>query len=79
MRLTLLAFGLLTLATAAPAQDLDAARRLAQQAIIVDTHIDAPGRIGLTWPPADPDTLNTPSRAGHFVPGGSFSLNIRKI
>ena len=49
MRLTLFAFGLLTLATAAPAQDLDAARRLARQAVIVDTHIDAPGILMDTW------------------------------
>lgn len=49
MRLTLFAFGLLTLATAAPAQDLDAARQLAQQAIIVDTHIDAPGALHKRW------------------------------
>jgi len=49
MRLTLFAFGLLTLATAAPAQNLDAARRLAQQAIIVDTHIDAPGALRKRW------------------------------
>ena len=49
MRLTLFAFGLLTLATAAPAQGLDAARQLAQQAIIVDTHIDAPGALRKRW------------------------------
>ena len=49
MRLTLFAFGLLTLATAAPAQDLDAARRLARQAVIVDTHIDAPGALRKRW------------------------------
>lgn len=46
MRLTLLAACLL-LATSANAQD--AARKLAQDAVIVDTHIDAPGILMDTW------------------------------
>jgi membrane dipeptidase len=46
MRLTLLAAALL-LATSAHAQD--AARKLAQDAIIVDTHIDAPGILMDSW------------------------------
>lgn len=46
MRLTLLALALL-LATSAHAQD--AARKLAQDAIIVDTHIDAPGILMDSW------------------------------
>lgn len=50
MRLTLLAAAcLLSSPIAAQAQATDAARRLAQDAIIVDTHIDAPGVLIDKW------------------------------
>lgn len=50
MRLTLLAAAcLLSAPIVARAQATDAARRLAQDAIIVDTHIDAPGVLTDKW------------------------------
>lgn len=50
MRLTLLAAAcLLSAPIVAHAQATDAARRLAQDAIIVDTHIDAPGVLTDKW------------------------------
>src|SRR5690606_37400174 len=51
MRKQILAFAILSLlgAGSAHAQATDAARRLAQDAIIVDTHIDAPGMLQERW------------------------------
>ncbi|RZA10031.1 MAG: membrane dipeptidase, partial [Lysobacteraceae bacterium] len=50
MRQTLLALSILaTLALATPARAQDAARKLAQDAVIVDTHIDAPGILMDKW------------------------------
>lgn len=49
MRLTLLAAACLLSAPTVHAQATDAARRLAQDAIIVDTHIDAPGVLEDKW------------------------------
>lgn len=49
MRLTLLAAACLLASSAVHAQATDAARALAQDAVIVDTHIDAPGILMDTW------------------------------
>lgn len=49
MRLTLLAACLLSAPVVVHAQATDAARRLAQDAIIVDTHVDAPGVLVDKW------------------------------